>query len=49
LNIQAQLHAPFVARTHKAQFTVNQVSFWVAAPRQVAARIRGRVDARTGA
>jgi hypothetical protein len=32
LNIQAQLRAPLVARTRKAQFTVNQVSFWVDTP-----------------
>jgi len=43
------LRAPLVVRTRKAQFTVNQVSFWVDDPRQAAARIRDRVDTRTGA
>lgn len=49
VNIRAQLRAPLVVRTRKAQFTVNRVSFWVDDPRQAAARIRDRVDTRTGA
>ena len=49
VNIRAQLRAPLVVRTRKVQFTVNQVSFWVDDPRQAAARIRDRVDTRTGA
>ncbi|HZY28075.1 MAG TPA: hypothetical protein VFE49_07470 [Jiangellaceae bacterium] len=32
MNIRAQLRAPLVVRTRKAQFTVNRVSFWVDDP-----------------
>lgn len=49
VNIQAQLRAPIVVPTRKGKFTVSQVSFWVDDPRQVATRIRDRVEAPAGA
>jgi hypothetical protein len=49
VNIQTQLRAPLVVPTRKGEFTVSQVTFWVDYPRQVAARIRERVEAGAGA
>lgn len=45
VNIQAQLREPMAISTRKGEFTVSQVSFWVDQPREVAARLRGRVKA----
>lgn len=49
VNIQAQLRAPLVVPTRKGELAVSQVSFWVDHPRQVAVRIRERVESHAGA
>jgi hypothetical protein len=49
VNIAVQLRAPFEVPTRRGTFLAHQVSFWVDDPRQVAARIRERAEARAGA